>query len=138
MFSSTLSARASIGNGGGSALRSTSTWQSPSSTSPGRQVLVDRALGTLTDDTGDTHYVLGAHVDVVVDHALGDARVIAQVDEGEMLAVFAAASDPAGHGDGLADVVRAELAARCVRIEVACEDDVACRGGVAEVEIGSS
>ena len=62
-----------------------------------------RALG---DDAGDAHDVLGAHVDRVVDHALGHARVVAEVDEGELLAVLAAAGDPAGERDA---------AGRCAR-----------------------
>ena len=87
----------------------------------GRQVLVDRALRPLADDAGDPQHVLAAHVDVVVDHALHDARVVAQVDEGEMLAVFAATADPAADADGLADVVGRSSPHRWVRIEVACD-----------------
>ncbi len=78
----------------------------------GRQVVVDRALGPLADDTGDAQHVLAAHVDVVVDHTLDDAGVVAQVDEGEVLAVLAAAADPAADADGLADVLGAQLAAQ--------------------------
>jgi hypothetical protein len=59
-----------------------------------------------------------AHVDRVVDHALHHAGVVAQVDEGELLAVLAAGGHPAGEADGLADVLGTELAARCVRMAV--------------------
>ena len=56
-------------------------------------------------------HVLAAHVDGVVDHALRDAGVVAQVDEGQVLAVLAAGGDPAAERDGLADVLGAQLAA---------------------------
>ncbi len=65
--------------------------------------------GSGAHDAGDPHHVLAAHVDVVVDDALHDAGVVAQVDEREVLAVLAAAGDPAAQGDGLADVLGAEL-----------------------------
>ena len=71
----------------------------------GRQVGVDRALRPLAHDAGDAHDVLAAHVDRVVDDALHDAEVVADVDEGEVLAVLAAAGDPAAHVHGLADVL---------------------------------
>ena len=51
--------------------------------------------GRWRDDAGDAHDVLAAHVDGVVDDALDDAGVVAQVDEREVLAVLAAAADPA-------------------------------------------
>jgi hypothetical protein len=44
--------------------------------------------------------------------------VVAEVDEGQLLAVLAAGGDPAGEADGAADVLGAELAARWVRMEV--------------------
>ena len=78
----------------------------------GREVGVDRALRALADDAGDPHDVLAAHVDVVVDDALDDARVVAQVDERQVLAVLATAADPAADADGLADVRRAQVAAQ--------------------------
>src|SRR5206468_3550302 len=46
-----------------------------------------------------------------VDDALHDARVVAQVDEGEVLAVLAAAGDPAAHGDAASLVCLRQLAA---------------------------
>ena len=78
----------------------------------GREAGVDGPLRTLADDAGDPHDVLAAHVDVVVDDALDDARVVAQVDEGEVLTVLAAATHPAADADGLADVRRAQVAAQ--------------------------
>ena len=63
----------------------------------GRQVGVDGALRALADDAGDPHDVLAADVDGVVDDALHDAGVVADVDEGEVLAVLAPASHPAAH-----------------------------------------
>ena len=52
-----------------------------------------------------------AQVVRAVDHALDDAGVVAHVDEREVLAVLAAASDPAAHRHVLTDVVGAQLAA---------------------------
>ena len=66
----------------------------------GRQLVVDVLGGAGGDDAGDAHDVLGAHVDGVVDHALGDAGVVADVDEREVPAVLAAGGDPPGEGDG--------------------------------------
>ena len=40
-----------------------------------------------------------AHLDLGVDDALDHARVVAQVDEGQVLAVLTAPSDPAAHRD---------------------------------------
>ena len=50
----------------------------------GRQPLVDVLGRAGGDHAGDAHDVLGAHVDRVVDDALGDAGVIADVDEGQL------------------------------------------------------
>src|SRR4029079_3158963 len=55
--------------------------------------------------------VLAAHVDRIVDDALDHAGVVAQVDEGEVLAVLPAPGDPAADVDGPADVLGAQLAA---------------------------
>ena len=49
----------------------------------GRQPVVDVLGRAGGDDAGDAHDVLGAHVDRVVDDALGDAGVVADVDEGQ-------------------------------------------------------
>ncbi len=78
----------------------------------GRQVLVDRALGPVAHDAGDAQHVLAANVDVVVDHALDDARVVSQVDEGQMLPVLTTTADPAADADGVADVLGAQLTAQ--------------------------
>ena len=73
---------------------------------------VDGPLRTLANDAGDPHDVFAAHVDVVVDDALHDARVVTQIDEGEMLTVLAATAHPPADADGLSDVRRAEVAAQ--------------------------
>ena len=70
-------------------------WHSPISTSPVGRFGVDGALRAGAHDAGDPHDVLAAHVDVVVDDALHDAGVVAHVDERQVLAVLAAAGDPA-------------------------------------------
>ena len=77
----------------------------------GRQPRVDVLVRAGGDDAGDAHDVLGAHVDGVVDDALGDAGVVAHVDERERVAVLAAGGDPPGEGDGRSDVFCAELTA---------------------------
>ena len=77
----------------------------------GRQPVVDALRRAGGDRAGDAQDVLGAHVDGVVDDALRDAGVVAQVDEGQLLAVLAAGRHPAAQADRLADVLGAELAA---------------------------
>ena len=77
-----------------------------------RQVRIDRPGRPLPDDTGDPHDVLAAHVDRVVDHALHDPAVVAQVDEGEVLAVLAAAGHPTAQLDRAPDVVATQCAAQ--------------------------
>ena len=96
MISST-STRSSTANGGGSAGSSTVTVHSPSSTSP-----VGRSGLTVPSGRGRTdalhgHHVLAADVHGARDHALDDAGVVAQVDEGQVLAVLAALGHPAAH-----------------------------------------
>ena len=56
---------------------------------------VDGALGPVAHGPGHGDDPLAAHVDGVVDHALDDAGVVAQVDEGQVLAVLAPARHPA-------------------------------------------
>ena len=85
----------------------------------GREVRVDRALGALPDGAGDPHDVLAAHVDRVVDDTLDDPRVVAHVDEGEVLAVLAAAGDPPAHDTVAPMSVERSSPHRWVRIEVA-------------------
>ena len=69
--------------------------------------------GRAPHDAGDPHDVLAAHVDGVVDDALHDAGVVAHVDEGELLAVLAAAARPSRRRVTVcADVLGAQLAAQ--------------------------
>ena len=77
----------------------------------GGQPVVDALRRSGGNGAGDAHDVLGAHVDGVVDDALGDAGVVAQVDERQLLAVLAAGRHPAAQADRLADVLGAKLAA---------------------------
>jgi hypothetical protein len=74
----------------------------------GGQLVVDGALGAVPDGAGDLEHVLAAHIDRAVDHALEQARVVAQVDEGEVLAVLTTTADPATDPDGPADVAHAQ------------------------------
>jgi hypothetical protein len=60
----------------------------------GGQVVVGGAVGTSPHDTGDAYDVFAADVDTVVDHALNDATVIADVDEGQFVAVFTSLGHP--------------------------------------------
>jgi hypothetical protein len=71
----------------------------------GRQLVVDVLPRAGGDRAGDAHDVLGAHVDRVVDHALGDAGVVAEVDEGERSPCSRRVATQPAQGDGLADVV---------------------------------
>ena len=66
----------------------------------GRQVRVHGALGTGSHRAGDAHDVLRAQVVRAVDHALHEPRVVADVDEREVLAVLAAPRDPSAHRHG--------------------------------------
>ena len=50
--------------------------------------------GRAPHGAGDPHHVLGCEVGCAVDDALHDAGVVAQVDEGEVLAVLAPAGRP--------------------------------------------
>ena len=69
--------------------------QSPISTSPVPMPGLTVPSGRSPHRAGHRDDLLAAHVDGVVDHALDDARVVAQVDEGEVLAVLAAPGHPA-------------------------------------------
>ena len=75
-------------------MRSTSTSHSPISISPVGSSVLTVPSGRWRTTPVIAHDVLAAHVDVVVDHALHDARVVAHVDEGEVLAVLAATAAP--------------------------------------------
>jgi hypothetical protein len=96
---------------------------------PGRQVRVLVGAARL-DDAGDADAVLGAQPGRQLDqgrrrrrrieHDLGQALAIAQVDE-HAAAVIAVAADPAGQDDPAADIGVAELAAG-VRTGVALEE----------------
>ena len=72
----------------------------------GGEVGVDGALEAGLHGARDAQHVLAAQVVGVGHDALDDAGAVAQVDEGEVLAVLAAALDPAAHRDLVADVVR--------------------------------
>ena len=73
---------------------------------------VDRPLGAVPDRPADRDHPLAAHVDGAVDHALDDAGVVAEVDEGQVLAVLAPASHPAAQAHARAHVSRSEHAAQ--------------------------
>src|SRR5690606_22009938 len=77
----------------------------------GGQVGVGGALGPDPHHAGDPDDPLVADVDRAVDDALDDALAVAQVEEGQVLAVLAPARHPAAQRDGLPDVVGAQLAA---------------------------
>ncbi len=70
----------------------------------GADARVDGAVGALPHGAGHRDDPLAAHVGGVVDDALDDAGVIAQVDEGEMFPVLAAPGHPAAQTHGGADV----------------------------------
>ena len=111
MFSATWSARSLIGNGGASAALSTSTVQSCSSMPPvGSLSLTFSGGRRATVPVTRTTYS-GADVDGVVDDRLGEAGVVADVDEGQLLAVLAARGHPAAEDHLAADVVRPEITA---------------------------
>ena len=74
-------------------------------------VRVTGVVAATGDGAGDAQHVLAPQVARAVDDALGDAGVVAQVDEGEVLAVLPAGRDSAAERHGLADVLGAELAA---------------------------
>ena len=83
----------------------------------GREPGVDRLLAARHDPAGDRQHALqpdglglGEERVLGLEHDLGDAVVVAQVDE-QQLAVIALAVDPPGQPDLLADVGRAQLAA---------------------------
>ena len=85
----------------------------------GGHIRVGEPFAALAEDSGDGDDVLGAsHLrfqmgqrrDLLVEHHLGDAGAVAEVEEDEV-AVVAAAVDPTHKGDGLAGVGGAEFAA---------------------------
>ena len=76
------------------------------------EVRVHRALGARGDRAGDPQHPLGPHVDAAVDHALHDAAAVAEVDEGELLAVLASAVHPPADRDAPSDVGGPEAAAQ--------------------------
>ena len=96
-MTSSTSTRSSTANGGGSAAVEHGHRAVAQLDLAGGQVGVDGALGPGPDRALDGHHVLAAHVDGAGDHALDDAGVVAQVDEGQVLAVLAALGHPAAH-----------------------------------------
>jgi hypothetical protein len=51
------------------------------------------------------HYPLGPNIGFIVDNALDYSAVVANVEKGKVLAVLATASNPATHGDSVANVL---------------------------------
>ena len=60
---------------------------------------------------GDAHHELAPEISGAVHHALDDPRVVAQVDEGEVLPVLAPAAHPTADGHDLALVLGPQLPA---------------------------
>ena len=95
MVSSTSAARSSSGNGGGSGDREHLDLAVGELDLPGGELGVDGALRAGPRTVPVTAQdVLAAHVHRSVDDALQQARVVAQVDEGQVLAVLAATAPP--------------------------------------------
>ena len=90
----------------------------------GGQERVLHALGSRYDRAGDAHDVFTPQVVLFVNDALDDAGVIAQVDEGQLLAVLSAIVDPTAQGDLAVDVVSvsAHRSSRC-----ACRGRLPCQ-----------
>ena len=78
----------------------------------GRQLEVDRPLRSSTHHPLDLHDILAADIHGAREDTLHDARVVAKVDEGEVLAVLAALRDPAAQLHGRVDVGRAQRSAQ--------------------------
>ena len=78
----------------------------------GRQLRVAGPHGTEAYRALHGHDVLGPHVDRSRHHALDDSRVVADVEEGQVLTVLAALGHPAAHGHRPADVDRPQRAAQ--------------------------
>ena len=97
--------------GGGSASARTSTSHVADLDLAGGEVGVLGALGPAPHGAHHPQHVLAAQVDGAVDDDLDQAGAVAQVDEGEVLAVLAAAGHPAAQRHPLADVGGAEVAA---------------------------
>ena len=76
------------------------------------QLGVDGPVGPVTHGAGHLEDVLAAHVDRSIDDALDDSRVVAQVNEGQMLAVLASTTNPPADAHGGPDVRAAERAAQ--------------------------
>ena len=97
--------------GGGSAMERTSTTQSVSSISPEARLGFSRpARRRVTVPVIRTTYSLRRSTDPSTTHWTMPGAV-ADVDEGEVLAVLAAGVDPAAHADALVGVVGAQIAA---------------------------
>ena len=85
-----------------------------------RQRRVHRTLGSEAHGAGDPEHLLGSEVVRPVDDALDDPGVVAEVDEGEVLAVLAPSRQPAADAHGSpgvagpqdAAIVRAETGGR--------------------------
>ena len=68
------------------------------------EAVVDRAVGAVAHGAADADDPLTADVDQVVDHALDDPRVVAQVDEGQVLAVLSTPAHPPAQAHRAPDV----------------------------------
>ena len=78
--------------------------QSPTSTSPVARAGLTVPSGRTRTVPAILHHVLRAQVVGPVDHALDDAGVVAEVDEGQVLALLPPGGDPAADLDLPADV----------------------------------
>ena len=78
----------------------------------GWQVVIDRSLRAHTDGARDLEDVFAADVDIVVDDALDDARVVAQINKCEVFAMLTSTTNPATHTDGATNIGFAELSAK--------------------------
>ena len=103
--------RSVIGKGGGSAGLRTSTSQSPISTWPVGSSGLSVPSGRRRHRARHPHDELAAEIVGAVDDALDETGVVADVDERQVLAMFAASSNPATDADGPSGVLGPQRAA---------------------------
>ena len=63
----------------------------------GGEIVVDRALWTLPDDTSDAQYILTTHIDIVVNDALHNARMVTKINKGQVFPVLTTVPYPPAH-----------------------------------------